>query len=1270
MRILMMKTCVAFALFSCLYMPLYAARVSEAEITQVGAAMPGPVEAQKTYRVLCFSKPYGYPHASIHIAKEMARQMAQNTGLFHVDFSEDAAELSAANLANYDAVYLNNTTKMEKGLSTPEARKAFTDFVRNGGGLVAVHAATDGGWPEYVDMLGGDFDGHPWGANGTYTIANEDPGHPLVEAIFNGGAFRLNDELYQYKDFDRSKVRVLLSVDMSVLANHMGGMKRADLDYPMAWVRDFGKGRVFVSSLGHNKHVYHSPDILKMFLQGFRWVLGEIDVDTSSKAKPDSVLWVEKPEKQAELVRPRSESESLDEFVIQDDYSLERVAGDDMLNEPVLCVWDGNGRMYVAQMETYMQDVDGSDTITPRSRVLRLEDTNGDGIMDRRSVFAKDLLLPRIVLPLKERVLIGETNTNDIYAYRDTDDDGVSDEKVLWYAGGKRGGNLEHQHSGLIWALDNNIYLARGNFMLRYVDGDVRKLPTKGDDGQWGLTQDNRGQVIFSNAGTGHGPLHFNFPITYTDWKPKWERAEGFRSTWAIDHVDDAQGGRGAMRGDNSLKGFTATCGQSVFRGDRLPAEVQGNLFFGEPVGRLLRRARIDTDPMGRRIIHNVYQGDEKEFIASTDANFRPVNSATGPDGTLYLVDMHRGIIQEGSWVPKGSFIRKAIEHYGLDRNIGRGRIYRLRHPDFQPGPQPRMLDETPAQLVRHLAHPNGWWRDEAQKLIVLSGDRSVIPALREMLAHSADPLARLHALWTLEGFDALSLDQLKPVFRDPHPHLRAAAIRISERFGNLDVLWSLTADPHPDVQIQLILSMSLATGPETRRIADAVLAANPANELLRELDQELNRACFVEQERLADLAKLNAAERALTEVGATHFKSLCATCHGPGGKGVIAPGGQKMAPSLIGNPRVLGDARILTHLALNGFMGPIDGKTYLGGVMAPLKANSDDYLAAVLTYIRKSWGNSAAMITGEQVAETRSEAVGIDEPFTEATLAELALNTGGDWRLWSFDASHKPKDLSKLQDEDADNTWANKSHMRPGMWLSAEFPHPRNIFKAQLFARGDDFAPALKVEVSDGKTWRTVIDRVAGKRMTEIAFPMTVAKSVRFTVLDSKEKWWQLFRVELLGPSMGDIDQYPIDRRDYLTFASAKSAKNGWGRLKQNRAIGGGSLRIAGETFGKGLGVHAKSELIYELTGKGYSRFFAKVGHDDQGFDTNLAFEVWRDDQRVFSSGDLQKGAPAKTVDISLKGASQLRLLVLPGSDGKADGDHADWADACFIRD
>ena len=229
-------------------------------------------------------------------------------------------------------------------------------------------------------------------------------------------------------------------------------------------------------------------------------------------------------------------------------------------------------------------------------------------------------------------------------------------------------------------------------------DGKAIKEAIPVNGGQWGLTQDDWGKVWFVNAGNETGPVHFQQHIIYGQFSAPNEHIGQYKVVWPIARMPDTQGGPGQLRPDNTLNHFTATCGQDIFRGDRLPAELRGNLLFAEPVGRLIRRTLITVEDGVTRLA-NAYEDQQSEFIRATDPLFRPVNMITAPDGTLYLVDMYRGIIQQANWTRKGSYLREQIEAHDLQKEIGRGRIYRLRHESFEPGPQPRMLDETPAAV-------------------------------------------------------------------------------------------------------------------------------------------------------------------------------------------------------------------------------------------------------------------------------------------------------------------------------------------------------------------------------------------------------------------------------------------------------------------------------------------------------------------------------------------------------------------------------------------
>jgi len=207
-------------------------------------------------------------------------------------------------------------------------------------------------------------------------------------------------------------------------------------------------------------------------------------------------------------------------------------------------------------------------------------------------------------------------------------------------------------------------------------------------------------------------------------------------------------------------------------------------------VGRLIRRAKVDRKD-GRTVLTNAYPGSE--FIRTRDINFRPLWATTSPDGAMMIIDMHRGIIQQGNWTRPGSYLRKIIDKWGIHKNVQQGRIYRLTHDTFRPDKQPRMLDETTEELVAHLAHPNGWWRDTAQKLIILRKDRdSVIPLLEKHFRENKSELGRLHALWTLEGIGKVDPDLVVTAMADSSSLVRSNAVRVSEPFlasGNSSVV-------------------------------------------------------------------------------------------------------------------------------------------------------------------------------------------------------------------------------------------------------------------------------------------------------------------------------------------------------------------------------------------------------------------------------------------------------------------------------------------------
>jgi mono/diheme cytochrome c family protein/glucose/arabinose dehydrogenase len=822
---------------------------------------------------------------------------------------------------------------------------------------------------------------------------------------------------------------------------------------------------------------------------------------------------------------PLSPEETLKTFHIEDGYRMELVLSEPDIKEPVVAVFDGNGRMFVAEMRTYMQDIDGKKQLDPVSRVSMHEDTNGDGTYDRHTVFIDKLSLPRMILPLDDRLIVCETNTLDFYSYRDTDGDGVADEKKLFYAGGKRGGNLEHQPSGLIWAQDNWLYMTYESYRLRITPEGVIKDSTANNGGQWGLAQDDYGKPWFVNAGGERGPVNFQTHITYGAYSFPGQFASGFEEVWPLVGLADVQPGPKRFRPeDKTLNHFTATCGPEIYRGDTMP-DLRGNLLFAEPVGRMIRRATVETKE-GTTILTNPYE--KSEFIRSTDPNFRPINMVTAPDGSLYIIDMYRGIIQEGNWVREGSYLRGKVKEHQMDKVIGHGRIYRLTKGKTGRGPQPRMLDETPGQLVAHLTHQNGWWRDTAQKLLVLRGDKSVVPALSALARTAPEHLTRIHALWTLDGLGSITPALILHAFLDAHPQVRAAGIRLSEPFMKVDAtlataLKSLAKDPEVAVCQQLILSTRRAGLPGYQELITAMTtAAEPV--AIRNLAGGQPKGATRPPEKNA----FTPAEQKRIMAGADIYASLCAACHGADAKGAPFPGapaGTLMAPPLAGSKTINGHRDGAINVLLHGLTGPVEGKNY-DSPMIPMADEDDEWVASVLSYVRTSFGNEAEPISPQDAASIRKATADRKTPWTIQELQTVIPQQIKDRSKWKINAS-VGREFGMAIDGNPKTRFDTGTPQKPGMWLQVELPEETRVSGLILDAAGsaDDYPRGYEVSLSaGGESWGKPV--AAGKGTgprTEIVFSPQPAKFIRITQTGSVPgKFWSIHDLQIFAQPTG----------------------------------------------------------------------------------------------------------------------------------------------------
>lgn len=491
-------------------------------------------------------------------------------------------------------------------------------------------------------------------------------------------------------------------------------------------------------------------------------------------------------------------SEALATFSLAPGFEITLVAGEPLIEDPVAITWDEMGLMYVVEMRGYMPDVDGNGKDAPVGMIVQLEDVNHDGVYDERKVLLDGLILPRALAVVNEGLLVGEP-PNLWLCPRDSERTQRirCDNKQRLGDFGRPTANVEHDENGMLLGIDNWIYNAKSDRRIQYKKGALQVEPTLAR-GQWGITASNSGALYYNtNSNLLMGDLYDAQPVIEAGNKgaaglnievSRDDKLYAVRVNTGVNRAYVP----GVLRADGRLNKPTSASGMAVYRGDQFPADFAGDVFVTEPAANAVVHLKLMEGALSANTNHVLYPDAEwgqREFLASTDERFRPVDAKVGPDGALYVIDMYRGIIQDTLFM--SDELRKQIIQRKLDKPVGMGRIWRISHASGRNTPA-ELLSAEGTDLVEALSHSNGWHRDTAQRLL-LNVDVEGIKARLNQVISSDDEMGGLHALWTLQGRGELSNSAVEAALNSRYVATRLAALRAGRDLLGVDRLLQIS---------------------------------------------------------------------------------------------------------------------------------------------------------------------------------------------------------------------------------------------------------------------------------------------------------------------------------------------------------------------------------------------------------------------------------------------------------------------------------------------
>ncbi|TXK36853.1 dehydrogenase [Pontibacter qinzhouensis] len=777
----------------------------------------------------------------------------------NITYTSDLSDLTLENLNKYDGlmIYANHDQV------TPEVEESIRAYVEGGKGLIPVHSASfcfrNSDW--YVQAVGGQFKSH---RAGTFTAAITKPEHEIMQG------------LTEFETWDETYVHSKINPDMMVLMERVEGSHRE----PWTWIRTQGKGRVFYTAYGHDERTWGNPGFHKLMENGILWAVGDQAKSQLERLNLPKPIFADAdvPNYEKREIPPKfqhaltpAESQMLTQVPV--DFDLQLFASEPDIINPIAMAWDEKGRLFVIETVDYPNEVRDEEGVG-NDRIKICEDTDGDGKADKFTIFADGLNIPTSITFANGGVVVAQAP--HFLFLKDTDGDDKADVKQKLMTGWGKS-DTHAGPSNLKYGLDNKVWgvLGYAGFegtvsgqQHKFSQGVYRFDPNgenleylgRTTNNTWGLGFSEEFDVFISTA----NGLHSAYFAMSNQYVKRTVAGGSGNTVYKTDSHFDMPHVTPYLRQVDYHGGFTAAAGHNLYTARNYPKSFWNRVgLVCEPTGRVLHKAVLERQGAGYT------EKNGFNLLASADEWFSPVHAEVGPDGAVWVADWYNFIIQHNP-TPRGFDNGKGNAYINPLRDSGHGRIYRVVYKGAKPYEPMQLSAGNTEALLAALQNDNMFWRTTAQRLIVESQNKAVIPGLYKLINNQeVDEIGlnspAVHALWTLHGLGALdgtnaeALEVVTKALRHPAAGVRKNAAQVlpkNQKSLNNIIQANLLQDP--DLKTRMAAVLAIADMPASAEAGKLIYAASQGAEVGKDeyLPQAFFAAALTHQDGFMQVAK------------------------------------------------------------------------------------------------------------------------------------------------------------------------------------------------------------------------------------------------------------------------------------------------------------------------------------------------------------------------------------------------------------------------------